>query len=95
LPKLRPILQVALFAILQAWNWMVSKCTKQEQKSVDMKDICPECVDGVCPMRNKEATDKSAAGAVAVGDDDVHDDDADSVVTAASEPSATGTKKEL
>jgi len=85
--------QVALFAVLQAWNWVIAQCSKKEAEKVDMKDICPECVDGVCPMPAKAGkTDISAA--VASADDDVQDD-ADSVVTAASEPdsAAVGTKK--
>ncbi len=78
---------------MQAWNWVVSQCTKKEAEKVDMKDICPECVDGVCPMPEKAS--KSAAGLnVASADDDVQDD-ADSVVTAASEPDTAqmGNKK--
>ena len=51
---------------MQAWNWAVSQCTKPEdapkaQVDVKMKDICPECVDGQCPLPSK--ADRAAAKA--------------------------------
>lgn len=63
---------------------MKAQCTRKEAEKVEMKDICPECVDGACPMPAK-GSKTAATGLVASADDDVQDD-ADSVVTAASEP---------